>query len=53
MFSAFRSSKLDDLSIKVDPRIASYTWVLKSWSFFKLHEVGNFPTWVISRLKAI
>ena len=25
----------------------------KSWSFVKLHEVGNFPTCVISSLKAI
>ena len=23
-------------------------WVPKSWSFVKLHKVGNFPTWVIS-----
>ena len=38
---------------KVDPRIESYAWVLKSWSFIKLHEVGYFPTWVISSLKAI
>ena len=29
---------------QVDPRIASYTWVPKSWSFVKLHEVENFPT---------
>ena len=38
---------------KVDPRIMSYMWVLKSWSFFEFHEVGNFPTWIISSLKAI
>ena len=38
---------------KVGPRIESYVWVQKSWSFVKLHEVGNFPTWVISSLKAI
>ena len=38
---------------KVDPRIASYTWVPKSWSFVKLHDVGNFSTWVISSLKVI
>ena len=24
---------------KVGPRIKSYTWVLKSWGFVKLHEV--------------
>ena len=29
---------------KVDPRIESYAWIPKSWSFVKLHEVGNFPT---------
>ena len=38
---------------KVDPRIASYAWVQKSWSFIKLHEVGNFPTCNISNLKSI
>ena len=38
---------------KVDPLIASYVWVPKSWSFVKHHEVGNFPTWIISTLKAI
>ena len=38
---------------KVDLRIASYAWAPKSWSFVKLHEVGNFPTCVISSLKAI
>ena len=32
---------------KVDPHIASYAWVPKSWSFVKLHEVENFPTWII------
>ena len=38
---------------KVNPRIESYTWVPKSWSFIKLHEVENFPTWVISNVKVI
>ena len=38
---------------KVDPRIENYEWVPKSWSFVKLHEVGNFPTCVISSLKVI
>ena len=38
---------------KVGPRNEGYAWVPKSWSFVKLHEVGNFPTWVISSLKAI
>ena len=38
---------------KVDLRNESLAWTLKSWSFVKLHEVGNFPTCVISSLKAI
>ena len=38
---------------KVDLRDESYACTPKSWSFAKLHEVGNFPTCVISSLKAI
>ena len=38
---------------KVDLRNESYAWTPKSWSFVKLHEVGNFPSCVISSLKAI
>ena len=38
---------------KVDPRSEGYAWVPKSLSFVKLHEVGNFPTSVISSLKTI
>ena len=38
---------------KVHSCIESYAWVPKSRSFIKLHEVGNFPTLVISSLKAI
>ena len=38
---------------KVSPYIESYAWVSKSWSFVKLHEVENFPTWVLSSLKVI
>ena len=30
-----------------------YAWTLKSWSFDKHHEVGNFSTCVNSSLKAI
>ena len=33
---------------KVNPSITSYAWVPKSYSFVKLHKVGNFPTWNIS-----
>ena len=35
---------------KVDLRDESYAWTPKSWSFVKLHEVGNFPTCVISNI---
>ena len=38
---------------KVDLRNENYAWAPKSWSFVKLHKVGNFPTCVISNLKAI
>ena len=38
---------------KVDLRDESYAWTPKSCSFVKLHEIGNFPTCVISCLKAI
>ena len=38
---------------KVDLRDESYEWTPKSWSFVKLHEVGNFPTCIISSLKGI
>ena len=53
IFQAFRLSELDGPRRKVDPRIASNAWVPKSWSFVKLHEVGNFPTWNILNLKAM
>ena len=38
---------------KVDLRDESYAWAPKSWSFVKLHEVGNFPTCVISSIMAL
>ena len=38
---------------KIDLRDESYAWTPKSWSFVKLYEVRNFPTCVISSLKAI
>ena len=38
---------------KVDPRNEGYAWVPKTWSFDKLHIVGNFPTCLIYSLKAI
>ena len=53
IFLAFRRSKLDGPRRKVGPRIMSYVWVPKSWSFMKLHELGNFPTWNIFSLKAM
>ena len=53
IFPTFRWSELDGPRRKVDSRIASYAWVPKSWSFVKLHEVGNFPTWNIFSLKVM
>ena len=38
---------------KIDLRDESYVWTPKSWSFVKLHAIENFPTCVISSLKAI
>ena len=54
----FRSTKIRSQVFirnegKVDLRDKSYAWTPKSWSFFKLHMVENFPTCVISSLKAI
>ena len=54
----FRSTKIGPQVFvgaegKVDLRDESYAWTPKSWSFDKLHEVRNFPTCVISSLKAI
>ena len=53
IFPAFQWSKLDGPGIKVGPLNESYAWVPKSVSFVKLQKVGNFPTRVISSLKAI
>ena len=62
LFSSFRFFLR---SIKIGPQVLvwtegkddlcdeSYVWTPKSWSFIKLHEVGNFPTYVISNLKTI
>ena len=54
----FRSTKIGSQVFvgtegKIDLRDESYTWTPKSWSFVKLHKVGNFPTCVISSLKVI
>ena len=53
IFSVFRRLNPEGPRVKVDPRIAGYTWVPISWSFFKLCEVENFPTWNIFSLKAM
>ena len=53
IFPAFRRSKLNGSRRKVDLRNAGYVWVPKSWSFVKLREVENFPTWIIFSLKSI
>ena len=52
-FTEIEQSVFIGVRRKVDQRIVSYAWVSKSWSFVKLHEVENFPTWIISNLKAI
>ena len=43
----FQRSNPDGLRVKVHPRIVCYTWVPIFWSFLKLREVRNFPTWNI------
>ena len=48
-----RWSKLDGPSTKVGTRNAIYVWTPKSWSFNKLHKVGDFPTRFTLSLKAI
>ena len=52
-FLAFRRSKLNGLSIKVGTRSAIYVWTPKTWSFNKLHKVGDFSTQFTLSLKAI
>ena len=39
--------------VKVNQRNKGYELVPKSWSFVKLYEIENFPTWIISSLKVI
>ena len=53
VFLAFRWSNLDGPRVKVNPCNEGYAWVLKSGSFVKLQELGNFPTWIIFNLKVI
>ena len=52
-FPALRWSKLDGPSTKVGIRSATYVWTPKTWSFDKLHKVGNFLTRFIFSLKVI
>ena len=52
-FPTSRRSKLDGLRTKVGTRSATYVWTPKTWSFDKLHKVGNFPTRFIFNLKVI
>ena len=52
-FPALRRSKLDGPSTKVVTSNAIYVWTPKTWSFDKLHKVGDFPTRFTSSLKAI
>ena len=46
-------SKFDSQKTKVGARSLIYEWTPKSWSFDKLHEVGNFPTQFMFSLKVI
>ena len=41
------------LSAKVGTHSAIYMWTPKTWSFDKLHKVGDFPTRFTLSLKAI
>ena len=52
-FPALQRSKLDGPSTKVFTRSAIYVWTPKTWSFNKLHKVGDFPTRFTLSLKAI
>ena len=52
-FPALRRSKLDGPSTKVGTCSAIYVWIPKTWSFNKLHKVGDFPTRFTLSLKAI
>ena len=51
IFPVFRRSNPDGPRVKVNPRITGYAWVLISWNFVKIRDVGNFPTWIIFYLK--
>ena len=48
---SLRSMEIEP-SVFIGARI-KFDRVPKSWSFVKLHEVGNFPTWNIFSLKAM
>ena len=48
-----RRLKLDGPSTKVVTSSAIYVWTQKTWSFDKLHKVGDFPTRFTLSLKAI
>ena len=52
-FPTLRRSKFDCPSTKVGTRNAIYVWTPKSWSFDKLHNVGDFLTRFTLSLKAI
>ena len=52
-FPALQRSKLDGPGTKVFTRSAIYVWTPKTWSFDKLHKVGDFHTRFTLSLKAI
>ena len=53
IFPGFERSTFESSSTKVGARSGIYVWTPKSWSFFKLQEVGYFPTRFIFSLKAL
>ena len=52
-FPGFGRSTFESSSTKVGTRSGIYVWMPKSWSIFKLQEVGYFPTRFIFSLKAL
>ena len=52
-FSALRRLKLDGPSTKVGTRSAINVWTPKTWSFDKLHKVGDSSTQFTLSLKVI
>ena len=52
-FSALRRLNLDGPNTKVGTCSTIYMWTPRTWSFDKLHKVGNFPTLFTFSLKVV